>query len=264
MAPLRGHVALVTGASRGVGRATAQHLAQLGATVVVTARTVEPREDVPGTIHQTAAAITAAGGDCHVVRADLLDRDDLRSLVDESCGRFGFVDILVNNAAHIGEAIFDDFWSMTSQDWHAMIDLNLNVPWELMKAFAPAMRERGSGLIVNVTSSRGNTDRPPGPPAGDGGMGAAYPTSKAALTQMTAYVGNELRRDGIAVVAIDPGFARSESNEVLGPKHGFDPAKAQPVEVAAKAIGWLATSGAALSHAGELLVARTLVDRYNL
>ena len=256
---IEGSVAVVTGASRGIGRAIAVELASLGANLVVTARTDVTRSDIAGTIGETVAAIEAAGGKAIGVKADLLVDDDLDRLVDETMQTFGHVDVLVNNAAYIGEAVFESFWDMTDTSWREMLALNVNVPWALTKRFAPAMRERGGGLVVNLSSPAAHG---PGeaqlPLPGAGGLGAAYPTSKAALNQFTAFVGNELRPAGIAMVAVDPGFARSESAEIFAARLGVDASWAQPVEVAAKAVGFLATCDDPLEFAGRCLSADEL------
>jgi NAD(P)-dependent dehydrogenase (short-subunit alcohol dehydrogenase family) len=155
---------------------------------------------------------------------------------------------------------------MSAPSWRNMMELNVTVPWLLTKAFAPGMRDRGAGLVVNLASSAAHA--PPGdasmPLPGQGGLGAAYPTSKAALNQLSAYVGNELRAAGITVVAVDPGFARSESAEIMASRIGADPDWAQPVEVAAKAIGYLASLADPSGFAGRVVVARELVDEHSL
>lgn len=247
---LRGKVAVVTGASRGIGRAVAVELARGGAQVVVTARTDTPRPDIAGTIGETVDKVTANGGSAVAMRADLLVHDDIDRLVTDVMVRFGRVDILVNNAAFIGDAVFESFWDMSPDDWRTMMELNVNVPWVLSKAFAEAMRTQGSGIIVNMSSGAAHNPDPavPGPLPGAGGLGAAYPTSKAALDRLTATVGNELRAAGITMVAVDPGFARSESAEILAERIGADPEWAQPVEVAAKAIGYIVSAPDPLSQ----------------
>lgn len=257
---LEGKAAVVTGASRGVGRAIALELAALGATVVVTARTVDPRPDIAGTITDTVERIGAAGGKAVAIQADLLEPGATDRLVNEAEATVGPIDVLVNNAAYIGDAVFQSVWEMDADDWRNMLELNVNVPWALSKAAASAMRERKSGLIVNLSSSAAHLAEGQAPLPGQGGLGAAYPTSKAALTQMTALVGNELRAEGITMCSIDPGFARSESAEILAHRLGADPAWAQPVEVAAKAVGWIATHDDPLEFAGRFVVARELVD----
>jgi NAD(P)-dependent dehydrogenase (short-subunit alcohol dehydrogenase family) len=264
--PLGGQVAVVTGGSRGIGRAIAVELASLGAQVVCTARTDSPRDDIAGTLAETVDAITSAGGAATGHRADLLVPEDLDALVASVLDRHGHLDILVNNAAYIGDAVFESFWDMSSESWSNMIELNVTVPWRLTKAFAPAMRARGRGIVVNLSSSASRAPAPGtvAPLPGAGGLGAAYPTSKAALTHMTAHVGNELRAEGIAMVALDPGFAHSESAEILASRIGADVAWAQPVEVAAKATAWIATCPEPLNYAGAFIVARELVDEYGL
>jgi NAD(P)-dependent dehydrogenase (short-subunit alcohol dehydrogenase family) len=261
---LDGKTTLVTGASRGIGGAIARELAALGATVIVTARTETPRDDIAGTIAETVHAIEESGGRAIALQADLLVSDDIGRLV-EAATALGRLDVLVNNAAYIGEGVFESVWDMSADTWRNMIELNVNVPWVLTKAFAPMMREQGGGLVVNLSSMASNVPPGPGHPLpGEGGLGAAYPTSKAALTQMTAFVGNELLAQGIAVVALDPGYARSESAEILSARIGADPAWAQPVEVAAKAVGYLATCPDPSEYAARFVVARELVDAHGL
>jgi NAD(P)-dependent dehydrogenase (short-subunit alcohol dehydrogenase family) len=263
---LKGRTAVVTGASRGVGRAVALELASRGADVVVTARTETPRADIAGSIGESVEQIANAGGSAVALQADLLVPADLERLVEETRTRFGRIDILVNNAAYIGDAVFESFWEMSLESWRNMMELNVNVPWALTKAFAPIMRAQGSGLIVNLSSSA--SDSPPAgeeiPLPGKGGLGAAYPTSKSAITQLTAYVGNELKAEGITMLALDPGFARSESAEILAARVGADPSWAQPVEVAAKAVGYIASLPDPAEFAARFVVARELVDEHAL
>ena len=250
---LGGKVALVTGASRGVGKAIALELADLGADIAVTARTVTPRADIAGTIVQTVSDIEARGAAAISIQADLLDPADVNRLAEETLGRFGRVDILVNNAAFIGDEVFQSFWEMSADAWRDQFDLNVNVQFALMKHFAPSMRERGAGLIVNLGSGNGNV------PVGDlplprkGGLGPSYPTTKAAIAHMSKWVGNELRVDGITVVCLGPGYARSESAELLSSKMGIDLNTAQPVEVAARAVAYLSTCSNPLQYAGMYL-----------
>lgn len=264
--PLQGQLAVVTGASRGIGAAIAVELAALGAHVVCTARSDRPRADIAGTLTDTVERITSAGGEATAIRADLLVAGDMDALATAVLDRHGRVDILVNNAAYIGDAVFQSVWDMTAESWSNMIELNVNVPWRLTKVFAPSMRDHGGGLIVNLVSTASHAPEPGTdvPLPGAGGLGAAYPTSKAALAQMTAHVGNELRAEGIVMVALDPGFAASESAEILASRIGADVAWAQPVEVAAKATGWIATCADPLEFAGAFIVARELVDGHEL
>ena len=263
---LRGKAAIVTGASRGIGRAVAVELASLGADVVVTARTVAGRHDIAGTVGETVEKITAAGGSAIALPADLLVPEELDALVEKVIAQFGRVDILVNNAAHITESVFESVWDMSRESWRNMIDLNVNVPWALSKAAAASMREQGGGVIVNMSSGIAAQIGPsvdePLPEAG--GHGAAYPTSKTALNQLTAWLGNELRAVGITMVGIDPGFSRSESAEIFLAQRGLSAESAQPVEIAAKAIAYVVTRSGPTEFACRTLVAREIVDEHEL
>jgi len=251
--PLAGKAALVTGASRGVGKAIALELADLGADLAVTARTVKPRADIAGTLIETVSALEARGANVIGIQADLLEAADVERMAEQTVGRFGGVDILVNNAAFIGDEVFQSFWEMSADSWRQQFDLNVNSQFTLMKLFAPSMRERGGGLIVNLGSNDGNVPLGDLPLPRKGGLGASYPTTKAAIVHMSKWVGNELRHDGITVVSLSPGYARSESAELLSSKMGIDVNDAQPVEVAARAVGYLATCSDPLQYAGRFL-----------
>ena len=211
-------------------------------------------------------AIEAAGGRALAVKADLLVPADIERLARETLSSFGPVDLLVNNAAYIDDVLFETVWEMSVEDWRKTMELNVNAIFTLTKAFAPQMREQGRGVIINVSSTVG--ERPPQgarlPLPRKGGVGAAYSTSKAAVNQMTSYLGNELREVGVSMVAIDPGMTRTERAEILASDTGFDLSAAQPMAVTAKAIEWLATHDDPLAYAGHVLVAREIVDQHKL
>jgi NAD(P)-dependent dehydrogenase (short-subunit alcohol dehydrogenase family) len=265
---LSGKVALVTGASRGIGHAVAVELARLGADVAITARTVEPRgDDLTGTIHETAAAVEQAGGKALAVAADLQRPADREGIVAEVLAAFGRVDILVNNAADTGDNVFRGFWETTAEEWASQVDLNLNAMYSLMRACAPSMRDNGRGLIVNLGSMR---DIPEGL-NGMGGrindevrLGAAYPTSKVAVFAMSTLVAQELAEANIAVVTMNPGGAATESFVHNAKRFGWDPAWGTPVWMPARTVGYLATCADLMTYTATYVDAVSFVQEKGL
>jgi 3-oxoacyl-[acyl-carrier protein] reductase len=266
--PLSGKVALVTGASRGIGHAIAVELARLGADVAVTARTVTPRDDdLTGTIHETADAVERAGAKALAIGADLQRPEERARVVDEVLAAFGRVDVLVNNAADTGDNVFRGFWETTPEEWAAQIDLNLNAMYALMRSCAPSMRDNGGGLIVNLGSMR---DIPEGL-NGMGGrindevrLGAAYPTSKVAILAMSTLVAQELAEHDISVVTMNPGGAATESFVHNAKRFGWDPAWGTPVAIPAKTVGYLATCADPMAHTATYVDAVTFVQEQGI
>jgi citronellol/citronellal dehydrogenase len=200
--PCDGKVALVTGTSRGLGKAIAQRLAAEGATVALTARTMEPDPKYQGSLRQTLDEIEAAGGSAVAVSADLSKADDRERLFGEVAERVGAPDILVNNAAVTFLRPLDEF---PDRRVRLMMEMHVLAPLHMTQLAIPAMRERGRGWVLNVTSVGG--DLPDGPPFSEfdraAGFGV-YGTVKAALNRLTKSLAAELYDDGIAVNAAAP------------------------------------------------------------
>ncbi|HKH52220.1 MAG TPA: SDR family NAD(P)-dependent oxidoreductase [Mycobacterium sp.] len=209
---LAGRTALVTGSSRGIGRAIAQRLAAEGATVVVTARQYEASLSVrggsasalPGTIAETIDLIETAGGTALGVAADLEDAGQRGRLVDEVLDRTGRIDILVNNA---GFADYAPIESMSIETFDRTVEHYLRTPFVLTKAAVRHMRKQGAGWIVNVGSVTGIAPVRPYRDYNKTSGDVVYASAKAALHRFTQGVAAELLDSNIAVNCVGPSTA---------------------------------------------------------
>ena len=202
---LQGKITIVTGGSRGIGKAMALGLAQAGASVVVAARTAEPRGTLSGTIHETVAEIETAGGRALAVACNVREEDSIRDMVNRALDEFGAVDVLVNNAGIGGYA---PFLQMTLREWDLNMAINLRAPFIACQAVAPIMIERGGGSIINVSSHAAtnifSSTLGEDHEAGIALIGQAYGASKAALERFTWGLAAELGPHNIAVNALKP------------------------------------------------------------
>lgn len=234
-----GKVALVTGASRGVGRAIAVELARRGADLILTARD-RVSGGMSGTLDEAADEVRALGREARVVRADLSESDSLAQLASEAVAWRGRVDVLINNAAFLGRAAYYSLDEMDLKNWSRQLAVNLTAPMLLAKALAPSMRAVGGGAIVNITSGASLIGEYTVP-------GIAYGPTKAALDRLTTLLARDLRADGIAVFAVDPGYTRTQGAEQTADAVGLDVSDAHDPGVPAAIVADLVAADSELS-----------------
>lgn len=185
------HVALITGAGRGIGRAIAVSLARLGVATMLTARRQEGLEE-------TARLVDEVGGRPHFLTADLCDPATPRRLVEETLAQFGRLDILINNA---GEFLLKPFAETTLDEFDLLLQVNLRAPFALTQAALPALIASPAGTIINIASAAGKRFYP--------GQ-SVYCASKHGLLGLNKVLAAELRAQGIRVHAICPGGVATE------------------------------------------------------
>ena len=255
-----GKVALVTGASRGIGADTAFRLAAEGAAVAVTARTADAHPTLDGSLRETVARIEAAGGRAVAVVADLADGDDRARIVPEVEAALGPVDILVNNAA---AAFYLPTPDISLKRRRVMYELNVHAPIDLAQGVIPGMRAKGAGWIVNVSSVTSRHPEGPPFPAGQsvGATAATYGSSKAALERYTTGLASELYADGIAVNAVAPVAAvrTPGADALVADLMARNPALVEPMEVMVEAIVALCTGDPAVLT-GRIVLSGHLLD----
>jgi len=191
MGSLDGKVCLVSGASRGLGRAIALEFGRQGASLVINSRSSSAKE-----LAETERQLNIIGAPVLSVLADVSQRADVERLAGEALMRFGRVDVLVNNASALGPTPMPYLVDYPIEDFNAVLQTNLAAPFMLTRALAGAMLERGSGSIINVTSDAGVVGYP---------TWGAYGVSKAALDQLTRTWAAELEGSGVRVNSVDPG-----------------------------------------------------------
>jgi len=194
---LEGKVALVTGASKGIGEAIARGMAEFGASVVVSSRKAEA-------VEQVAQAFRADGLEATGIAANMGRLDDIESLVDQCVAAYGGLDIIVNNAAT--NPVYGPIHKTDERAFDKIIDVNLKGPLFLCNRAHPILKERGGGSIMHISSIGGLT-----PEAGIG----MYSVSKAALINLTKAMAQDWGKDGIRVNAICPGLIKTKFSEAL-------------------------------------------------
>ena len=203
---LSGKVAIVTGASAGIGRAYALALAGAGATVVAAARRLGGGEGEASDANTLATLVNASAklpGRIHAQVCDVELELDIVRLVEQTAVNFGRIDVLVNNAAALWQ--FDPL-KITAEEWDRLMTTNVRGPYVAIRQAAPHMMRQRSGSIINITAGVGNLT-----PKSNYSGGLAYGVSKAALNRLAYFMAAELKPYGIAVNCLSPGVVLSES-----------------------------------------------------
>ena len=254
-------VALVTGASRGIGRACAHALANAGYDVAITARTLHEGEGVDdsdagagvaveGSLERTAAEVTGRGREALPLVADLTDHDSLRSAVADTLQCWDHIDVLVLNAVHTGAGSMMRVLETSPDVLTTKLQANAVAQLVLVQAALPAMLDRGGGRVIGMTSYAATHD--PTAPVGQGGWGYAYAASKAAFHRLAGHLAVEHGSDGIVAVNVDPGHVVTErmaaNAERLGLTGHYQGA---PPTAPAAAVAWLATAPEAAELNGQ-------------
>jgi len=241
MGKLDGKVAIVTGASRGIGKAIAQLFAAEGAKVVCGARTVAEGDHIlEGSLNTTVSEIEKAGGAALAVQVDVSQEGSCAQLVEAARQRFGPVDVLVNNAVYMNFIPVKDF---PIKKWLSSFAVDVHGPFMLSRDVLQDMVKRQSGAIINISSGAaiGPGRGPYQAPAGEGG-GTMYGAVKAALERFTQGLAQEVYQYGISVSAVSPSLVVPTPGTIYQKLvTGLDDPRGEPPEMMAKAALLLAT-----------------------
>lgn len=249
---LDGRIAIVTGASRGIGKGCALELAAAGATVYVTGRTLqEGSSGVTGSLESTVSEIEALGGKGVPVACDHADDAQVEALFERVSREAGKLDVLVNNAFRVPAKVDPrtPFWETPLSDWDAMIDVGTRSSYVGANLAARMMVPRGRGLIVNISSA-----------------GAirffhhlVYGVGKAALDRITREAARPLAAHGVAIVSLWPNLVKTERVVQLT---GFDLTGAESLRFTGRAVVALAADPEVMQYSGRAVTSRGMADAY--
>ena len=232
MTELEGKAALITGASRGIGEATARELAASGVSVMLAARSL-------GDIERIAGEINDAGGSARFVQCDVVDYDQVQAAVDKTIEAFGSMDILVNNAG-----VIEPIARIADSDpagWSEVVDINLKGPYYAVRASLPPMLKEGGGIIVNISSGAAYSPIE---------AWSHYCATKAGLLLLTQCTHLEYQAEGVRVMGLSPGTVATEMQvqiraSGINPVSQLDPSVHISTGKVGKAIVWMCTNDAA-------------------
>jgi NAD(P)-dependent dehydrogenase (short-subunit alcohol dehydrogenase family) len=259
--PLAGRVALVTGASRGVGKGVAVGLGEAGATVYLTGRTVQTGTSpggMGGTLAEAAEEVTRAGGLGIPVACDHQDDQQVSAVFARIAGEQRRLDILVNNVWGGYEHFYDGtrfweeqgFWSVPIERWDKSFGSGVRAHYVASALAAPTMIAQGSGLIVNISFFAAQRDD----------RGVIYGVAKAADDRMAACMAHDLRGHNVAAVSLYPGLVRTES--VLAAAEHFDMTNSESPQFIGRAVAALAADPNLMAKSGQVLVAAQVALDY--
>ncbi|MGE4651434.1 MAG: SDR family oxidoreductase [Myxococcota bacterium] len=263
-------IAFVTGASRGIGAATSLALAERGFDVVVTARTLREGEGpergadgkpIAGSLETTAAGIRERGREALTLRLDLLDSESIEAAVVETEKRWGPVEVLVNNGIYQGDGTMAHVLDLEVEEFERLYRGNVTAPVFLAQRVLPGMLAMRRGGIVNLVSEAGMTN--PRAPAGQGGWGFAYASSKAALQRLVGVLTAEHPDCGLRFVNVQPGFTITESMRARGIRDQFE-MRGAPPEACAEVIAWLVTDPRGAEWQGRSVHSQKLCEELGL
>ena len=265
-------VAFVTGASRGIGRASALALADAGFDVVITARTEregegrtesnsvrndDPIVSIVGSLERTAADIEAKGRRALPIKMDLLDAAAVVAAPAQAIREWGRIDVLFNNAVYAGGATMDRIMDLTPERMLTLMTGNYAHQLLLIQQVIPHMLEHEGGRIINMVSGSARQD--PIAPAGLGGWGIAYSASKAAFARVAGGIEAEFGALGVRAFNVDPGNVVTEKRKALRPDDAFaGNYGSEPAEATGSVVAWLATSPDATALVGKWIYAPKL------
>jgi len=255
-------VAFVTGASRGIGRASAIALAEKGFDVVVTARTLKEGESadgrpLPGSIETTAEEIRRRGREALAIQLDLLDRASIDAALSRTFWEWGRIDVLLNNGIYTGPGLMQHFLDVDLETVETMFQANVFSQIHLTQKVLPSMLDRGSGSVINMVSGAGLDDPPA--PAGRGGWGYGYAATKAAFHRMVGILRVEHAERGLHFFNVEPGFVITEAMKLNDPDGEISKRfPGAPPEVPASVVAWLASDPAAAEWNGKTVFAQQL------
>lgn len=261
-ARLDGRVALVTGASRGVGKGVALALGAAGATVYITGRTIsggQPTTSLEGAVDETAMEVRARGGKCVALQCDHRDDEAVREALHRIGVEHGRLDLLVNNAwggyEPLHEGKFEEFqapfWEEPISIWDGMFAAGVRAQYGTSVFAVPLLLERG-GLIVNISSFAAVSKK----------ENVALGTAKAATDRLSQLMAEQLREHGVAVASLYPGLVRTEG--ILKWKDYIDLSNSESPLFVGNAVVALAADSGVLGRTGETLVVAELAEEYGL
>lgn len=252
-------VVLVTGASRGIGKATALAFARAGFDVAITGRTEEEGQQnsysvatpdgrpLPGSLKTTLAELEATGAGALAVRMDLLDPASIDAAAEQVFNAMGRVDVLVNNAIYQGPDINSMFLDLTEETLDRVWSGYVRGPFRLTRLVLARMLEQGGGTIINISSAAGTSDPPI--PVDQGGWGFAYGAGKAAFSRFAGVIATEHGGQGIRAFTVNPGVVNTETlRAVLGDSEIVRQVHPAAPELPARVLLWLATRPEADAH----------------
>jgi dehydrogenase/reductase SDR family member 1 len=262
MVNLRGKIAVVTGASRGVGKGIALGLGEAGATVYITGRTAREGDGqggLPGTIHETAAEVSALGGAGIAVQCDHRDDEQVEELFARVEADHGRLDILVNNVWGGYERMVENgeftwilpFWQQPVWRWDAMFQAGVRAHYVASHFAATPMTRQRSGLIVSVSFFAAQKFM----------ANTAYGVAKAATDRMIADMAHELREFGVAAVSLYPGLVRTEA--VMRDAAFFDLGNSESPQFQGRAVSALASDPEIMRKSGKALISAALALEYS-